>query len=585
MASGSRYVRERNGVFYYERRVPLGIVRDSAALQRHFNGSRLFRRSLRTKERGAAYAAAAATHRECEELIAAARGDRAAPTIAKPRETLRKVTKELIADIAAYHRVRTVRPFAQAAIWAEQDDDQAEHYQQMIDDRELFAQDRKQLITAKGARGRSPNGEAPLDTAEGLVASLGLDAPAGSPELAMISMAVRDGTLAGEKDIDRIIAGERPQLDAAPSLYTPAPSAGPTIRDAVQRYLTDKAVRPKTAHEIETSLVLFETIVGNKQLKELTRRDFTTFIEELAKKQVGGRSAESVVRMVGPGTVKKRLGFLRTAINHAIERHLHEGGNPASGINVGAWVRSPDLSVMPIKRPFTDTELNLVFQHPWFMGCHSPDRSHEPGKVRLTGAHYWAPVVALFTGCRASELGGLKLNEIDLDSASPHIRIRDNEYRPTKGGYPRSVPILDALLELGFGAYVEELRNRGEDRLFPDWQSPRRTGDFHKDDAAWSNAGIIRAFNRTAIKRQLGDILSPTSRREVTFHSFRGAFKSLLLDQHPAIQYDTINEVMGHAKLGEDPRYRGQVPLQTTYRAVHACRWPGLIVPPAPLVR
>lgn len=581
MASASRYMRLRNGVFYYERRVPTDIVRDTAAHQQHFNRKRLFRRSLRTKERGEAYAAAADAHGECERLIAEARRHRSSPTT-PPRQALRKVTKELIAEISAYYRVRTALPFARAAVCAEEDEEQAEHFQRMIDDRELFAEQRKRLITTRGAKGNYANEEAPLETAEGLVEMLRLDAPAGSPERALVSVAVRDGTLEGEKLIDGIIAGQLPDLEPAPSLFTPPTNTGPTIRDAVQRYLADKAVRPKTAHEIDTSLALFETIVGNKQLTELTRRDFTTFIEELAKKQVGGRSAESVIRMIGPGTVKKRLGFLRTAINHAIERHLHEGGNPASGINVGAWVRSPDLSVMPIKRPFTDTELNLVFKHPWFTGCHSRERSHEPGEVRLTGAHFWAPVVALFTGCRASELGGLKLNEIDLDSASPHIRIRDNEYRPTKGGYPRSVPILDALLELGFGGYVQTLRERGEDRLFPDWKSPRRTSDFDKDAAAWSNAGVIRAFNRTVIKRQLAHTLSPSARREVTFHSFRGAFKSLLLGQRPAIQYDTINEVVGHAKVGEDKRYRGHVPLEETYRAVHGCRWESLKIPPAP---
>lgn len=581
MASASRYVRNREGVFYYERRVPSDIVRDTAAHQRHFNGKRLFRRSLWTKDQGEAFEAAAETHRECERLIKEARGDRAAPIIAPPREKLRRVTKELIADIAAYHQLRTARPFAQAAIWAEQDEEQAEGFQQMIDDREMFAQERKQLITTRGARGGTPHEEAPLDTAERLIEALALDAPEGSPQRGMISIAVRDGILAGEKDIDRIIAGERPQLEPGPALYGEPPSSGPTLRDAVERYLADVTVRPKTAHEIETSLALFERIVGNKELAELTRRDFTDFIEELAKKKVGGRSAESIERMIGPGTVKKRLGFLRTAINHAIEKHLHVGGNPAAGIKVTAWVRAPDRFVMPPKRPFTDTELNLVFLHPWFTGCLSPERSHEPGVVRLKGAHYWAPIVALFTGCRASELGGLKLNEIDLKSASPYIHVRDNEYRPTKRG-ARFVPIIDALLELGFAEYVATVRSAGADRLFPDWDSPRRTGDFDRDDAAWSNAGIIRAFNRTVIKRQLGDILSPSARREVTFHSFRGAFKSLLLDQHPAIQYDTINEVMGHAKLGEDPRYRGQVPLQTTHRVVRACRWPNLIVPPPP---
>jgi integrase len=585
VASASRYVRERNGVFYYERRVPQDILRDAASFQQYFKGSKLFRRSLRTKERGAAYAAAAETHRECERLVREARADRITPTIAPPRERLRQVTKDLISDIAAYHRLRTARPFAQAALWAEQDEEQAEYFQQMIDDRELFAQDRKRLITTRGARSRGPHEEAPLDTAEQLIETLGLDAADGSPQRGLISIAVRDGILAGENDIDRIIAGERPQLDSAPALYNQAATVGPTLRDVVERYLADVSVRPKTAHEIETSLALFEKIVGLKELSQLTRRDFTFFIEELAKKKVGGRSAESIERMIGPGTVKKRLGFLRTAINHAIEKDLYAGANPASGINIEKWVTASDKSVMPDKRPFKVSELNLIFEHPWFTGCQSAEpqaRTHKPGDMRLTGAHYWAPVVALFTGCRAAELGGLKVSEIHLDDPCPHIHIRDNEHRPTKKGYARLVPILDGLFDLGFGDYVAAIRARGADRLFPDWEPPGRTGDFDKDDAAWSNASIIRAFNRTVIKHRLNGVLSPSMRREVTFHNFRSAFKSMLgLTKH-RVAPNVINEVTGHSKSELDRRYVGVVPLEETYPAIRACGWDGLKIPPAP---
>jgi integrase len=285
--------------------------------------------------------------------------------------------------------------------------------------------------------------------------------------------------------------------------------------------------------------------------------------------------------MISPGTVKKRLGFLRTAINHAIDCDMHIGGNPAAGIPVGKLVKPQDPRVMPKKRPFKVDELNLIFGHPWFGGCLSSERSHEPGEVRLTGAHYWAPIVALFTGCRASELGGLRLSEIHLSGSIPHCDIRDNDYRRTKKGYARVVPLLDGLLELGFAEYVNALRNRGDDRLFPDWKSPKRTGDFKKDDAAWSNASVIRAFNRTVIQHRLGELLPCGARREVTFHSFRGAFKSMISRSRFGVNINVINDVMGHAKLKDDPRYV-HVPIEESHEALHACRWDDLVLPEAP---
>lgn len=144
------------------------------------------------------------------------------------------------------------------------------------------------------------------------------------------------------------------------------------------------------------------------------------------------------------------------------------------------------------------------------------------------------------------------------------------------------MPLLDALLELGFAEYVASVRKQGADRLFPEWESPRRIGDFDKDDAAWSNASLIRSFNRTVINHRLGDLLLPGARREVTFHSFRGAFKSMLgLKQH-CVPHNVINEVVGHAKTELDQRYVGVIPLEETCPAIRACGWAELVIPPAP---
>jgi integrase len=585
VASAGKYVRERKGWFYYERRVPQEVVRDAAAFQQHFKSQKLFRRSLRTRDRGDAYSAAALIHRECEGLIALALRRSAAPAAHSSSIMLRKVTTEVLHEIKAREHALTVRPWAQAYVWAERDPEQAEHFQQMVDDRELFAADRKRLLTTPHAKGRDPSEQTPLDSADEWIKALSLDAGEGSAERAMISIAIRNGKLAGERDIDRIIAGELPQVEPPVGPTSVDANTSPTLREAVELYVNDVAMAPKTRREVLVSLNLFETMVGNKRLADLQRRDFTSYIEQLALKQVGGRSADSVARPIARDTVKKRYGFLRAAINHAIEKHLHDGGNPASGIDVASWVKAPDKSVMPDKRPLKLNEMNLVFQHPWFVGCKSARplmQTHKPGSIRLTGAHYWAPVVALYTGCRASELGGLKLNEIYLDDAFPHIHVRDNEYRRTKEGYARFVPILDALLEVGFAEYVRAVRGTNADRLFPDWQSPRLTGDFDKDDAAWSNASVIRAFNRTVINHRLRDILIPGARREVTFHGFRGAFKTMLGLKKHAVPPNVINEVIGHSKGELDTRYVGVVPLEETYPAIRSCGWDGLIIPAAP---
>jgi integrase len=321
-------------------------------------------------------------------------------------------------------------------------------------------------------------------------------------------------------------------------------------------------------------LAVFEALHGNKVVESLEKPDFQLFVKHLAETSVGGKSIGSIRRPMSEQTVQKRLGFLRSAINLAMHRGLiPERQNPASAIRVKAFVSRQDPAVMPKKRGFKTEELNAIFCYPWFSGCKSASETHAPGIYRLTGAEYWAPVVALYTGCRASELGGLAIGEIHIDGPNPHIEIRDNEFRRTKGGYARNVPILDALINIGFREYYVRVAASGASRLFPDWKDPSRSGA----DAAWSNARIIRSFNRTVIASSLSTSFVPGSRQPVTFHSFRGSFKTML-DRHN-IGRNIINEVVGHSKTELDESYIGTIPIEVTYPAIRHCDFPGLILP------
>ncbi len=280
-------------------------------------------------------------------------------------------------------------------------------------------------------------------------------------------------------------------------------------------------------------------------------------------------------------TLKKKLGLLRAAINHAIETDNYAGVNPAARIDAGRFTKPVPKALMPDKRPFTVHELQLLLQHPWFTGCESVSRSHSPGEHRLNGMHFWVPVLAMHTGCRAGELGGLRLSEVRLDHQHPHLVIQDNVYRTTKGSYRRSVPILDVLLDLGFGNFVERIARADHDRLFHDWKAP--AGRTEAGATAWSNGSLIRAFNRTVVPQQLGTILAEGARQEVTFHGFRGAFKTLLGRSEYNLPENYKHEVIGHAKSALDKRYIQEIPLEDTYPAMRACAYERLQLPPAPV--
>ena len=580
MAAAVRYVTTRNGVYQYVRRVPESVKREPAHYAHHFGSRPLFRASLKTKDQGQMHVAALAVHADFERRLALTSG-KAIPTAPKSHAValspLRTVTQADLDDLTARYRAVTVNTFERAFIKADASAEDAAEYERILYNIEMAAEEEANALDARVGGGKA---SALMDDALWVIANDCWDAPSGSEAFGAIVGAIRAGTKQGRYDIQALIEGKRtPRLMAQREVVKPSV---PTLNDAVDQYLGHRKLPVRTETEVRSSLRLFEKLIGNKRLDELTRRDFQNYAEHLAKQVIGGKTVGSIVRPPSSATVKKRISLLRTVINHAIDRDHFAGPNPASGIKVDAYVERPNRAIMPAKRRLSVEEMNLIFQHPWFTGCASETNIHTPGKHRLRGKEYWVPVVASLTGCRAGELGGLMLSEVMLDSAIPHLLIRDNKFRRTKGGYSRKVPLLDALLDLGFARYVDEVQKTGAERLFPDWHPPKGKSSNRNDDKLWSNGKILRAFNRTVIPNMLGGRLLPGARQEVTFHSFRGAFKAMLQSHEYSLHPNLINEIIGHAKDELDRRYIGEISIEDTYTAVRACRFNGLFIPPSP---
>lgn len=522
------------------------------------------------------FVAARSVHDEFERLIS---GPRQLVNALKATERTpdRVVTDEDLINVATRHSEVTASVFEALHRRSNIDPDAAAELARLEYDLERDAEDIKQALC-----GRVTDDDClilkPVGEARHIVAEVGFAAPEGSDEFAAIVGAVRAGMEQGYQRIGAMLAGGAiPRLPETAAANRKETSL--TLAEAVELYLEARKPSQKTVAETKLALRHFEATVGRKALAATTRQDAHLYVQYLARQKVGGKTVGSIVRPLSEQSIGKRLRMLASAIYYARDVGRFHGENPLANVRLGNLVQPKDRAIMPDKRRLKISELNAIFSHPWFTGCASPTDTHAPGTHRLGGSEYWVPIVAVLTGCRASELGGLKLSEVRLDDAMPHFLIRNNEHRRTKNGRSRCVPILDMLIELGFPAYVEKVRKAGATRLFPDWTAIKPAGGGDTAYPAWSNARIIRAFNRTVIPAALGDQLSAEARREVTFHSLRGAFKAMIGTTNN-VSANIVHEVVGHAKSELDERYIGEITIEETYPALRALRYQGLTINP-----
>lgn len=549
----------RNGVYQYHRRVPAAVIARKAEFLRLFNGRLLFRRSLGTKVYRDALKSAAIVADDFERLVAEALSP---STPAAPLPS-RRFSAEALADVSAFIRERLILRWRQLILRAEISEEDA-HYLDVQLDRVIYrpsgTDEMTQLL-----------GMTPLERARELNGSWGFNLDETSNEFAELVLAVKDGCVSGRKGVQDLFAGKSLPDEPTSTLINRFGALRSKGRSRLFSELTAEhlkagsfanstRVKMKRAHD------LFIKVVGDKPIAEITRDDVRSFLDTLSKQEVGVASGRP--RPITRETVQSYLTQISSPLSWAIERGWMNEPNPAKGFKVSNWAAPSDQKER--RRRFSIGELIELFKHPWFSGCESPADHHcyRPGSCMLNDMRYWAPVVALYTGARAGELAGLKLSDIKLEDPHPHILIQANEYRSIKSGVARHVPMLDALLALGFPDYVAKLRASGTDRLFPDWDMPA--------SGKWANAKWIKAFNRTVIPSVFPQATALGHKSPLVFHSLRGTFKVLLLNggaRHLA------NAVIGHIQDDLDKSYVGHLTPAETYTAFHRVDFSGLKIP------
>lgn len=563
------HVQLRGGIYQYVRRVPQRVLSRTEAYKELFGGRPTYRVSLKTKIYLEALAAAAVQERHFDALVAKALDEHTPNIACSPKSELNAAA---LGNVSAQIRNDSVIYWRSLILRANIDDMAREfldvRLDQFVDDR-----DNANIETAV------LSGRSPVQYAREVNSKLGFFVAEDSNEFAELVAAIIDGCHEARKAVNELFEGHSLPLEPSSSLIrnfaakTTPKHPSKSFSEVIAIQFSTKNFAAKTKAKMHRSQTLFIEIAGDKDINEYTKDDVRKFLDRLAEQQVGKATGQS--RPISRTTMQSYVSGISSPFDFAINRGWRTEDNPASGIRIENWRDAPNGILQPKRRRFEIEELRALFRHPWFSGCYSDSKCYEPGEVLLNDMRYWAPIVALYTGMRAGEIGGLKLDEIRLEDHAPHILVKCNEYRNTKSKLDRHVPVLDALMNLGFADYVAKVRESNSDRLFPDWDLPLQ-------DAAnsayfnWANCKWIRAFNRTVIPSVFPTMASSGGRSPVVFHSFRGAFKFMLMRHGPS---HLANAILGHSQDDLDKAYIGSVAPGDTYAAFKSADYDSLAIP------
>jgi len=571
------YIKKRGATYQYVRRVPLDVVRNGRVFEAYFGSRSLFRKSLRTKNPTEAQINALEVEREFELLLERAREQFDPSVIKKDLGRAQKLDSDEIAKFV------NSRLDAQLLIWKR---DFAWSSINVSNkralDKKIEARAEQRSISRQ--RSNDPDHD-PLTEAEDwsptviarqFLQDRKMHVDATSLEFAALVRAIIDQESKIDSSIQQMIDGEAiPELPSTGiwdrnTFSKDDAEMSPLFSNVANQFAEIAKLRPRTKRKYRNAQAEFLNIVGDLPVAKIMKSDVTKFLDHVSKRQVRRRGMPT---QITAATLQSYKVGISAPLQFAIDRDFMEGPNPCSGIKVDRWCAPKDNLKVPRKRAFTIDELKRVFAHPWFSGSKSTIQCYKNGKVLLNDMRYWAPVLAAHTGMRAAELAGLKISDIHLEDEFPHIHLVPNEYRSTKNGEGRYIPILDILIDLGLDDYLNHLSNRRETRVFPDWQYPGAKSNESELSAGWANAKWIRAFNRSVIGKIFESEFSEFDRSPISFHSFRGAFKTLLAKSHPGL---LTNAVLGHYQDELDRAYLAEQTPADLYPAFRRLKYEGL---------
>lgn len=378
---------------------------------------------------------------------------------------------------------------------------------------------------------------------------------------------IRERTLGEFSEASLTLAApkEAPSNTATGSLFSVA------LLPFLQQMKSNAGWRGQTLAQNKATYRMFTECCGDREVSTYGKKDLAKFYDllrslpalyskskawvKMTTQEIADatRDDASIQRMTMK-TVKRHMSALGKFFDYLKRRGETEGENPAHGFEY------PDKRRANSKRQMWEGEkLSKLFASPVWAGCASPSRRSVTGKLVIKDEKYWLPLLGLFHGNRLEEFAQLTRGDVKSEEGIWYFDINDEGTKQVKNAQSkRRVPIHPRMMQLGFLDYVKEAAKNPDDRLFPNLVpggADKKLG-FHF--TKWWT------LYRKAVK---------VYEKGFDYHSFRHGVATKLAGA--GVSLDARNELLGHEGASVDEKvYQKGLPLKVLADAIAKIEWP-----------
>ena len=310
----------------------------------------------------------------------------------------------------------------------------------------------------------------------------------------------------------------------------------------------EAGLAPATLEKYQAALDMLLVTVGDVLVSEISKEHIRDYWNETfrwwphyakSRSDLKGLSNTQILA-IGKSESTKPRSFAFYRLNDAVlelffEQLLEEkiiGVSPMRGIKKRKEVRGPK-----IRKDLSDEELQSIF--------------HPENYTRWAGKYphrWWAPMIALYTGARISEICRLKVSDIVEMHGTWCISFQgrvedqiqdDGEGRPKTDASPRIIPIAKPLIDAGLLTFVKDVSDAKRLRLFPQLRP-------HRDKKTGAVCGSGYAAQHIV---QFSEYLKANTslKKGIGSHAFRHTIATRLTAKAAAVDVELIATITGHA--------------------------------------
>lgn len=356
------------------------------------------------------------------------------------------------------------------------------------------------------------------------------------------------------------------------------------LSECFEQYMLQKADEDaKTNAKRRSAYELWVELFGDGSISFITKDNVWVYVETLKrypknrKQKYDGLSLDDLKSLklkkdqcLSIASINSYINMMKAFVTWLKDWKSFGGDNPFFKVNLKDDVRPEDK-----KDTFSKEQLIAIFSTPVYQGCLSARGKGQyiKGDNVYKNAKFWLPLLGLYSGARLGELCQLYLSDIRQDDDVWYFDINkddDDKAVKTRSSF-RTVPLHPTLIKLGFIKYVEEMKGKGEARVFPDISMAK--------DGKYS----------TIASKRFGNFLKTfgIKTKKTSFHSFRHTFINTIANEAD-VPEEVWEAITGHADNKKASRgYRGSdLSVKKKYEAIKKLEYPflddvlkGLIIP------